>query len=355
MLATCSACSQQQEISRYEEPSEDATDGIRDLAAALPQAPFWPSRSTTQLAYDTPDGWLQGQVSGMRKAAFRVEDGERKVEVTVIDLAAQAGALLPNVNRWRQQIQLGEISQEDLLKSTTALQVAGKQAHYVEILGPEDQKPRQAILAVVAIREGKAWFLKLWGDAELALQEKQRFQDFAASLRFEPIAQSGANTHPPMGPPTGSAPVASPLAYDVPDGWTAGKVGGMRKAAFTIKDGEQTAEITAIDLAAGAGGLLPNVNRWRKQVQLDEITQEVLDQTLRPIEVMGTEGHYVELVGPEGGERRLAILGVVAQLQDRAWFFKLSGDADLALREKERFENFVKSAKLAAPDGTGHD
>lgn len=332
------------------EPAVEATAGNHDLAAMTRPMPG-PSPSTVKVTFETPDGWLQGRVGGMRKAAFRVEDGERKVEITVIDLAAQAGALLPNVNRWRQQVQLGEISPEELAKSTTAIQVAGKPGQYVEILGPEDQEPKQAILGVVVIRDDKAWFVKLWGDAELALREKERFQDFAKSLDFRTVAQSAEKTHPPMGPVSDRKPQASPLAYEMPEQWTEGQAGGMRKAAFRVNDGDQTAEITAIDLSAAAGDPLANINRWRKQVQLEEVTQEELDKTKRMIEVLGTEGHYVELVGPEDQNRRVAILGVVAQHEGRAWFFKLSGDAELALREKERFENFVKSVKFAASDG----
>jgi hypothetical protein len=36
----------------------------------------------------------------------------------------------------------------------------------------------------VAIREGKAWFFKLKGDAELAEQEKGRFEAFLGSVTF---------------------------------------------------------------------------------------------------------------------------------------------------------------------------
>ena len=54
----------------------------------------------------------------------------------------------------------------------------------------------------------------------------------------------------------------------------------MRKAAFEIEDGEQRVEMTVIDLSVRAGGLLPNVNRWRGQIQLEKVTQEELDAEL---------------------------------------------------------------------------
>ena len=42
----------------------------------------------------------------------------------------------------------------------------------------------------------------------------------------------------------------------------------------------------------------------------------------------------------------ISILGVMAAAGGRVWFTKLLGDADLAQREKPRFEAFVKSLAL---------
>jgi hypothetical protein len=41
---------------------------------------------------------------------------------------------------------------------------------------------------------------------------------------------------------------------------------------------------------------------------------------------------------------------VLAIHDEKSWMFRLKGDADLALREKERFQSFVKSVKLSKPD-----
>jgi len=299
----------------------------------------------SSLEHDEPEGWTPVEVSGMRKAAFTVQEGERKVDITAIDLPAASGALLPNVNRWRKQIELSEFTQEELNEQIIPVDVAGLGGHYVELLGPEDADPRQAILGIVVIQEQKAWFFKLWGDAELALREKERFLDFVQSVRFT------TPKHGSPSPPATHGASSESLEYDTPEGWTPGGVGSMRKAAFTVRDGEQNVEISAMDLALEAGALLTNVNRWRRQIQLDEITQDELEDVVSPIQVAGAESHYVELVGPEDAERRRAILAVVAIHDARAWFFNMAGDAELALREKERFQSFVKSVKFAAAAG----
>ena len=40
------------------------------------------------------------------------------------------------------------------------------------------------------------------------------------------------------------------------------------------------------------------------------------------------------------------MLGAIVPRGQRDWFFKLTGDVELAAREKERFESFVKSVKF---------
>ena len=60
-------------------------------------------------------------------------------------------------------------------------------------------------------------------------------------------------------------------------------------------------------------------------------------------------------MGPEDAERRLAILRVVAAHDGMTWLFNMTGDADLALREKERFQAFVRSVKFSMADGAQND
>ncbi len=182
LACSLAGCSPQDKPRSYRVPKEKAAEPAPGMGAMPPAAP--PARVGPGLAYDTPEGWTSGKAGGMRKAAFVVQDGERKVDITAIDLAASAGTLLPNVNRWREQIQLGEITQTELDEAASPISVAGVAGQYVELVGPEDADPRQAILGVVAIRGGQAWFFKLWGDADLALREKERFQAFVESIKF---------------------------------------------------------------------------------------------------------------------------------------------------------------------------
>ncbi len=77
----------------------------------------------------------------MREAAFRVEDGDRAVNVNFMAMPGTVERLLLNVNRWRRQVQLGAITQEELDETLQTIQVAGVEGNYVESVGPEDASP----------------------------------------------------------------------------------------------------------------------------------------------------------------------------------------------------------------------
>ncbi len=145
------------------------------------------------------------------------------------------------------------------------------------------------------------------------------------------------------------------IRYVVPEGWSPTQVGGLQKAAFEIQEGPLAAEMTVMGLPGSATQLLPNVNLWRKQIGLENTTQEDLDAALEAIEVDGRGGHYIRLVGPSDAERPLAMLVVLASDQDHTWFFKMLGDSELVLREKEHFREFVRSVKFVPEGGDESD
>jgi hypothetical protein len=101
-----------------------------------------------------------------------------------------------------------------------------------------------------------------------------------------------------------------------------------------------------ITVSSAGGDLLANVNRWRGQIGLPPIGTAELTEVVESIDTLGVSGAYVELTGPASAAKRETILGVRADAGGQTWFVKLKGDADLAQREKARFEAFVKSLKL---------
>jgi hypothetical protein len=143
--------------------------------------------ASPKVSYKAPASWTPGEleiarggITVRRDAVYEVKDGERRVEITITKLPSASGAMLPNVNRWRGQIGLDPLSEEQYQQEKKQIEVAGKSTDYVQFSGSQ-----QSLLGVIAERDGLAWFIKLQGDSELAGRERQNFEDFVRTIRFE--------------------------------------------------------------------------------------------------------------------------------------------------------------------------
>lgn len=159
-------------------PSEVAQAGPADQAAA-----------SSGLKYKAPESWKPGKTSQFRKASFVAKDAKDpklQAEITIIDLPAAGGGgeLLANVNRWRSQVGLPPTTSDDLKLEAKEVDVAGAKGTMVELKG-EKGDAKQTILGVMAVQGKTAWFIKLHGDAAVAAAEKERFEEFVKSVRFE--------------------------------------------------------------------------------------------------------------------------------------------------------------------------
>jgi hypothetical protein len=275
--------------------------------------------------WDLPAGWTQKPASGMRFATVEIPTSQGTIELTVTPLRAVGEPqeyALANVNRWRQQLGLGPI------EATEAFGAEGRPGAVVEL----------------EARGGKRLqFVDLAGEgaAETA----------AAAAAHPPLDGSGG----PLPAPGVAVGAAGPgLTYATPEGWTAGKTDGMRKAAFVVQDGSASAEVTVIALAAGSGDLLSNVNRWREQVGLAPIDATALAGAVTEMAVHDAKGQYVELVGPPEAPARESTLGVIVPRGDQEWYFKMKGEAGLVERQREAFKAFVRSVQFARVDGADH-
>src|SRR5207302_346519 len=131
--------------------------GTNTRPAAVPEPPP-PPAGPKPLTYVVPPGWVELPAGGFRAAAFRITEGDRKAEVTVVPLGGAAGGLLANVNRWRQQLKLPETTEEQVRREAKEIEVAGARATYIDLLGPESGgAARERTLAVIVPRGEQTW------------------------------------------------------------------------------------------------------------------------------------------------------------------------------------------------------
>ncbi len=258
-----------------------------------------------------PNGWAQRPASGLRFATLII-DTKPTLETSVTVLPAGDGdqqeGVLANLNRWRGQLSLPPIKQDQLATDTETLKL------------PND------LTAVFVNLEGKAK---------------------AGAAMGGPFAGGRGGLDRSFATPSAEGPsTESDLQLTAPDHWKRGPVGGMRKAALSIEQGDLKGEVTIIDLARAAGDRLANVNRWCGQIGLPPFDAETLPKALKPVDVGSAKGDYVELIAPVDSDKGQSILGVIVDKDDKAWFIKLQAPTALVLQEKRAFEAFVKSVQL---------
>lgn len=285
------------------------------------------SKENSLPAWDLPDGWQQKGASGMRFATITIDDRDRQLEITVIPLETMGDLdqyILENVNRWRDQLSWPPVSRVE----------------------PGDNSDGSGMTHEFRLSDGSGVTLV----------------DLIENSSVRPVTPPGFDmaNHPPIGgelPGTDSAPPDDgfSLAYDIPEGWEAGKPDGMRRAVFTVTDGEQSVEITVSSLPVFGGERLANVNRWRDQIKMEPTTAEQLNGELKKIALAGAMGDYVELAGPSSALPYESILAVLVDIGANTWFFKLKGDASLAEQQRENFQAFVRSVTITSGDEAGEE
>ena len=165
-------------------------------------------------------------------------------------------------------------------------------------------------------------------------------------------------TLPPGHPDISSAPAAPgfaasasaqpQLTWQTPEGWTEVPPGEMRVASFKIQgqNGKQ-ADVSVIPLPGLPGSDEANVNRWRGQVGLSPVSPDELKKSAESVEVGGQPAQLYDIAGQNPGSGDATrILGVIQHRPDAVWFFKMTGDADLAEQQKPAFVAFLKSVKF---------
>jgi hypothetical protein len=323
--------------------------------------------ATVPLQWRTPSGWKELPAGEMRVASFKVTGTDGKqADVSVIPLPGDAGGDLSNVNRWRGQVGQAPVSEDELKKLAQSVELAGQPAELYEQDGKNPAGEPTRILAVIQRRDDMAWFFKMTGDSQLVAQEKSSFVEFLKSVQFvpgEPVNSSPPTSFPfadgslPAGHPdisaaptsSGSAPVSSAgkPRWNVPSGWKEVPGGQFLVAKFVIAgDGSAQAAVNVSSSAGNGGGVAANMNRWRKQLGLGELSVEELAELEKPITTAGGQATLVEMSGTDSRSGQPATLvGAIVLQPGQAWFYKLMGDAQIVGAQKEAFTAFVQGAE----------
>lgn len=263
--------------------------------------------TTGKPQWRSPKGWEDGGPSGMRLTTLRSPGG---LELTVTGLTASDdwdAGLLSNVNRWRGQLGLGDLTAGELAEQSQPLEAAGQGAIAVDFTG-----------------------------------------QFEGGGMAAPFAGRGLGG-PPMTPPRARSQPAV-IAYDTPEGWIEKPASAMRLATLKTGDSDAAAEaVASVFPSTGVmGDVAANVNRWRSQVGLQPVDGDALNEVTETISIAGGEAAYTEAVGDES-----AIFAAMLPRAGSIYFFKLTAqNAAEAVANRDAFKAWIESVRF---DGGGGD
>ena len=153
-----------------------ALEEIEELARMRGEEPAPP-----EIKFTLPKGWKEVPAGQFQTSRFVVGDEKEPVEISI---SSAGGDLASNINRWRGQVGLEPISDEQIASAMTPTKVSGQSGLQIEVIGPPGEK-QQAILGVIVPSAGRNLFIKLKGPAKPALEQKKNFDEFVKSLKLE--------------------------------------------------------------------------------------------------------------------------------------------------------------------------
>jgi hypothetical protein len=355
MIAVAAGCKPRDEIQVYQAPKESVAPSAPAETASAPRDAGAPAAS--KAPWTLPEGWTEKptQPGGMRIASYLVTapDG-RSVDVSVIPLGGTAGALLDNVNRWRDQLGLAAVTEADLATLRQAVKIGEVDGELYDMVGDKPSlegkfKPRT--LAGILPMGGTTVFFKATGEDALVTENKPKFLAWLKSVQTGPAAPASAAASSAPGSPDMRGPVAPPPSTDlpqwqVPAGWKPVAASTMRLASFALEGANgQTGDLSVVALGPQAGGLLANVNRWRGQMSLPPLDEAGLASASTQVATAGGDPAVVVDLAGQGAMAGKRVLAAVVARPDRTWFYKLTGDDALVTAQKDPFLGFIKSVK----------
>lgn len=249
--------------------------------------------------WELPPKWIKGQARPMRFATLRIGESKPPLEMAISDLPAPQD-LLFNINRWRGQMSLPPIKQEELDSS---------------------KKPLKSKI-------DKSWLFDVNG----------RYQGSMMGQGMRPPMQGNFDQPAAISEP-------APPQAKMPEGWEPGPTSAIVPLRFQKQIGSGTAQISVSRLPAAVNEWDPNVALWAEQVELQELTADQLKERTRAVEIDGVSGSLIRLI-PDDESKAKGTIGVMVKHNEWAWFIKLTGDRKIVAENEETFIEFLKTIKL---------
>jgi hypothetical protein len=322
-----------------EAPAPAATPALRlsDAKvnpAAKPEAESTP-RPRPQLDYQLPAGWQDAGPSQFSLVNFRIPTPKGDAMVNITPLAGMSGKDSLIVNMWRSQIGLEPLEEAAAAESLKPVDIGGEPGKLFEVTGKRDGGDMEIVTAFVHRADG-SWFYKLQGTTEAVASQKEAFINFLKTVKVKPGTAATAEAKP------AATPELKAEAHLVaPEGWQEVPPTQMVLAKFVVTKEGGKADVSVSVFPSDTGGTLENVNRWRRQIGLEPVDENGLQENVTSLG-SGIDGAPGPILADLSKDNR-RLLGAIVPRDGKWWFYKMLGDAAVVNAEHDTFVQFVKS------------
>ncbi|MCH1430851.1 MAG: hypothetical protein L7U87_08865 [Chlamydiales bacterium] len=128
-----------------------------------------------------PKNWQEIEAGFMRQALFKLKnEAKESWECSISFLPGESGSEIANINRWRKQIQLAPIREENIASFQSEYNTKLGQATIFSFLSDSDNS--LAIVVAIFKDESGKHFFKMQGKNNLVKQEQENFFKFLDKL-----------------------------------------------------------------------------------------------------------------------------------------------------------------------------
>ena len=135
------------------------------------------------------------------------------------------------------------------------------------------------------------------------------------------------------------------FSWNAPDLWEKGKKTSMRLASYNVPYSNGVADLSITNFSGDGGGMLSNVNRWRKQLDLPFQTAEEINNNV--IIGVSSLGNYEIHKIINDNNKETAFLCSILSIENSTIFVKLISTISGIKELENQFKDFCSSFKYA--------
>jgi hypothetical protein len=160
--------------------------GATQPAAEAVAAPAADSGSSDEPKWNLPGNWTEKAPGPMLFKSYTAVDKDgQTANVTVSFFPGDVGGTFANVNRWRGQMGLPPVGQDDLATVTQTLETDSGKGTLVDFTGTDARTGQPGRLVAIMLPHGdNTWFYKLSGPVSTVENQKPGFVKFVQTVHY---------------------------------------------------------------------------------------------------------------------------------------------------------------------------